>query len=135
MTVRNRLQQHPLLSRWLPLLAWMGLIFFLSAQPDLPHPESGFLDLLLSSGGHVLLFGVLAALWRRVPAGRPGAWPPALTLTLLYALSDEFHQAFVPGRHPDPWDLVCDGLGAGLGLALYGWGQRRQNRPEQELRT
>lgn len=121
MTARHWLRRRPFFYLWLPLLAWMGLIFFLSAQPDLPHPEGGWADLLVSSGGHVLVFGVLAVLWVRVLGERPHAWLLALALTVLYALSDEFHQVFVPGRHPDPLDLLCDGLGAALALGLWAW--------------
>jgi VanZ family protein len=103
----------------------MGLIFFLSAQPDLPHPDAGWLDIALSSAAHAFIFGVLAILWARVLGGRRHAFLFAFLLTVLYALSDEFHQAFVPGRYPDPWDLLADGLGAVLALALWLWWQRR----------
>lgn len=119
------LRRRPLLYLWMPLLAWMGLIFYLSAQPDLPHPDAGWVDLLLSSGAHAFVFGVLAILWARVLGERRHAVLVALALTMLYALSDEFHQVFVPGRHADPWDLLCDGVGAALALSLWlGW-QRR----------
>lgn len=103
----------------------MALIFILSAQPDLPHPASGWMDLLISSAAHAFLFGVLALLlgWALAPYRR--GLPFALLLATLYALSDEFHQAFVPGRHPDPLDLACDALGAVLGLALWAWWQGR----------
>jgi len=119
------LRRHPFLYLWLPLLAWMGLIFYLSAQPDLPHPNVGWADLLVSNGAHAFVFGVLAVLWARALGERPRTLLIALALTLLYALSDEFHQAFVPGRHPDPWDLMFDGLGAAVGLGLWiGWQHR-----------
>jgi VanZ family protein len=125
MGARQWLRRRPFLYLWLPLAAWMGLIFWLSAQPDLPHPDTDWLGLALSSGAHAFVFGVLALLWVRVLGGRRHAVLVALVLTMLYAFSDEFHQAFVPGRYPDPWDLVCDGLGAALALALWlGW-QRR----------
>ncbi len=39
-------------------------------------------------------------------------------LALLYALSDEFHQSFVPNRDPSFWDVGLDALGAALGLLL-----------------
>jgi VanZ family protein len=116
---RQWLRRHPFLHLWLPLLAWMGLIFYLSAQPDLPHPHAGWADLLVSNGAHAFVFGVLAVLWARALGERPQTLLIALALTLLYALSDEFHQAFVPGRHPDPWDLIFDGLGAAVGLGLW----------------
>ena len=110
---------------WLPVLAWMGLIFFLSAQPDLPHPGAGWADLLFSSLAHAFVFGVLAVLLARALGQQRHGLLLALGLTLLYALSDEFHQAFVPGRHPDPLDLVCDGLGAVLALGVWAWWQAR----------
>jgi len=110
---------------WLPLVAWMGAIFILSAQPDLPHPSSGWLDWLLSSAAHLLLFAVLAVLWARALGQGRRSWLIAAALTLLYALSDEFHQSFVPGRHADPLDLACDALGAVLGLEGWAWLQRR----------
>ena len=113
------LRRRPLIYLWLPLLAWMGLIYFLSAQPDLPHPDTGWLSLVLSNGAHAFVFGVLAILWVRVLVGRRHAWLIALLLTLLYALSDEFHQTFVPGRYADPWDLLFDALGALLAMAFW----------------
>jgi len=118
------LRGRPILYLWLPLLAWMGLIFGLSAQPDLPHPDIGWADLVLSNGAHAFVFGVLAGLWMRALGGRRHAWLVALLLTMLYALSDEFHQLFVPGRCADPWDLLADGVGAVLALALWQRWQR-----------
>ena len=50
----------------------------------------------------------------------------ALGLTMLYAVSDEVHQTFVPGRVADPWDLFCDGLGAAVMLLAFGWLWRRR---------
>ena len=120
------LRRRSLLYLWLPLAAWMGLIFYLSAQPDLPHPDTGWLGLALSIGAHAFVFGVLAILWARVLGERRHALPVAFLLTMLYALSDEFHQAFVPGRYPDPWDLLSDALGAVLALACWQWWRRHQ---------
>jgi VanZ family protein len=104
----------------------MALIFVLSAQPDLPHPDSGWLDLLISSGAHILVFGVLALLLAWALGEWPGGLRLALFLALLYALSDEFHQAFVPGRHPDPLDLFWDAVGALIGLGFWAWLHRSE---------
>ena len=116
---------------WLPLVLWMGLIFYLSAQPDLPGPESDRLGELLSSGAHAFVFGVLAILWARVLGGGRWALGLAFALTVAYALSDEFHQSFVPGRHSDPWDLVCDATGAALALLLWSRIQHRGLRAKK----
>jgi VanZ family protein len=128
MTALHELRQRPWLYLWLPLVAWMGLIFYLSAQPDLPHPEVGLLDTLFGSGAHAFVFGVLAVLWARVLGKRDHALLIAFALTMLYALSDELHQAFVPGRTTDPWDLICDAIGAAVGLAAWAWLQKRRKR-------
>jgi VanZ family protein len=55
---------------WLPVAAWMALIFWLSSQPDLPHAPDALLDFVLKKGLHAAGFGVLAGLWLRalVPA-------------------------------------------------------------------
>ncbi|MGD2205887.1 MAG: VanZ family protein [Anaerolineae bacterium] len=120
MTVRDWLQRHPLLYLWLPVVAWMGLIFWLSAQPYLPNPGEGWTAKLISMAAHAFMFGVLAALFARALGELRHVRYIALVLTLLYALSDEFHQAFVPGRHPDAWDLLFDTGGAVLALLVWG---------------
>ena len=125
MTIRYWLRRYPLLYLWGPLAVWLGLIFFLSAQPDFPHPETGWLESLMGIGAHIFLFGVLAVLWARTLREQRRAIFLAFLLTMLYAFSDEFHQAFVPGRTPDPLDLVYDGIGAALALCAWAWLVRR----------
>lgn len=48
-------------------------------------------------------------------------------LSVMYAVSDEWHQTFVPTRVGTPWDVLIDAAGAALGLALAGlwWRWRR----------
>ena len=46
----------------------------------------------------------------------------AWLLAVTYALSDEFHQSFVPGRNPSILDVfIFDGLGAAIGLLLMNY--------------
>ncbi len=131
MTARNKLR----LAVWAPVLAWMLLIFALSSIPDvpnrqgLPHARSQELDDRVREVAHVVEYGVLAGLlWRAVAPGgsvRSAAlW--AASLSLAYALSDEFHQSFVPGRTCSIQDWLVDALGIALAvlvLAAY----RRHN--------
>ena len=97
----------------------MGLIYFLSAQSTLPAPHDDVLRHLVSSSAHAFVYGVLAVLWLRVLGRGRWSWVIAMGLTMLYAVSDEFHQTFVPGRVADPWDLFCDGLGAVVMLLVF----------------
>jgi len=131
LTLNGRPARPRTLNRWLPVVAWMAFVFVLSAQPDLPHPKSGWADLLLSIVAHVGLYAVLAWLWMRALGGQPRVWLLALLFSGLYALSDELHQAFVPGRHADPWDLLADAAGAVLGLLSTAWCRARAHRRER----
>ena len=114
---------------WLPLLAWMGIIFYLSSCPSLPGPPDPWMDLLLKKGGHFCVYGVLAFLWWRVLSrGRRRAWTPllgALVLTTLYGISDEYHQSLVPGRQPRVVDVVIDAWGAAIVLGIVWLRERR----------
>ena len=42
-----------------------------------------------------------------------------LALAVLYAVSDEVHHGFVPGRNAAVADVLIDSVGAGVGLFLY----------------
>lgn len=107
---------------WGPVFAWMLLIFVLSAQSQLPTPDSRLLDLLMEKTAHAVEYAVLAALLVR--AVRPKQLVPMRVLGLavivagIYALTDELHQRYVPGRSADWLDIAFDWLGAAIGAAL-----------------
>jgi VanZ family protein len=120
------------LRAWGPVVAWMALIFFLSAQAQLPTPRQHWLDVVLEKSAHTLEYAVLAALLLRALGARGQelrrAFGVAVLLAWLYALTDEFHQRFVPGRSADWSDIVFDWLGAvaGAGLWLHVWTARHR---------
>ena len=114
---------------WLPVLLWMGVIFVASSQPKLPFVVNKTVDFITKKAGHVTEYGVLAfLLWRAISKGR--GWPAlpsfggAFTLSLLYAISDEFHQTLVPGRTGRLSDVGFDALGMLLALGLVWWFSR-----------
>ncbi|MDX6665368.1 MAG: hypothetical protein QOG68_1574 [Solirubrobacteraceae bacterium] len=101
------------IARFGPPVALMGLIFFLSAQPDLSSGLGGW-DLVLRKLAHMTEYAALFALWRRALPGR-SPWLAA-ALAIGYACTDEFHQTFVTGRHGTPVDVLIDAVGIGIGL-------------------
>jgi VanZ family protein len=123
---------------WLPPLAWMGLIFFFSAQPDLPQAPGPWLDTVLKKTGHAMAYGVLAWLYLQVlgqhfGAGRSRAILRIVSIGLaaVYALSDEYHQTWVPGRDGNLLDVAVDGLGACGAMLLHWRLERRRAVPRQ----
>ena len=107
---------------WLPVVAWAALIFALSSVPDLGTGLGGW-DLVLRKLAHAAEYAVLGALLGRA-VGRAGI---AFLLGSLYAVSDEVHQAFVPGRMGSPLDVAIDALGVVAGVLL--WHALRARRP------
>jgi VanZ family protein len=112
------------LDLWLPPVALMGLIFFLSAQPDLSS-GLGAWDILLRKLAHASVYAALTVLWWRAlretsPGHRPLA--AAWLIAIAYSATDEWHQTFVAGRHGSPLDVLIDAGGASA-AAL--WALRR----------
>jgi hypothetical protein len=107
---------------WLPVVLMMITIFGFSSIPSSEMPNFGSSDLVIKKGGHVLGYGLLAlAYWFGMRFDKRRWWL-ALLFAMIYAASDEFHQSFVPGRHPSWVDaLVVDGSGAATAVGLAYW--------------
>jgi VanZ family protein len=120
--------------RWAAVVAWMGLIFYLSAQPRLPLVMPPGLPQIQDIIGHFTVYAVLAVfLWwalRGAGVRRPMLW--ALVAAVLYSFTDEFHQSFVPNRHPDPFDLATDLAGAAAALLILRWWGRWRGRADSQ---
>jgi Predicted integral membrane protein len=106
---------------WAPVIAWAGLIFAFSAQPNLRFVPDSRLDFVVRKLGHMGVFGILALLlWRALAETtawrRPWAW--GLALAVLYAASDELHQTFVATRHPSVVDVGIDAAGALIAVTV-----------------
>ncbi|MGH3134716.1 MAG: VanZ family protein [Gaiellaceae bacterium] len=111
--VRRRVSGSPA-RLWLPVVAWAAMIFALSSVPDLGTGLGGW-DLVLRKMAHVAEFALLGALLVRA-SGKAGL---ALGLGVLYAVSDEIHQSFVPGRMGSAVDVAIDTLGVVCGVVLW----------------
>jgi VanZ family protein len=116
-------------SRFLPPLLLMGLIFFLSAQPDL-STGLGTWDLILRKLAHMAEYGLLWFLWwRALGYGHP-AIPAAIAIG--YSISDELHQTTVEGRHGTPVDVLIDATGVALAYLAT---RARARRPRRAGRS
>jgi len=105
-----------------PMLLVMGLIFFLSHQTgDTLHlPSVPGIDKI----GHMAIYGLLAVtvLWFLGSAKQVDPTSAALKTVLfcvIYGLSDEWHQSFIPGRMVGCYDLLADLAGAVLVTAIW----------------
>jgi len=112
---------------WLPPLVLMGVIFLLSAQPNL-NSGLGWIDHVGRKLVHASEYALLCLLWwralRTVTRSVPAAvW--AWLIASLYAVTDEFHQHFVSGRHATPVDVLIDSLGAAVAAVLIIRARRR----------
>ena len=97
----------------------MLLIFLLSARTPAELPNFDWADRIVKKGSHMIGYALLSiSYWRALGFGKKKWWL-AWLLAILYAVTDEFHQSFVPGRHPSIWDvLVFDNVGALVSLWL-----------------
>lgn len=131
---------------WMAVLAWMLLIFNLSAQPaeqsdqlskgvtekvvetlQKTSPDSkldfGTMHHQIRKNAHFfayLALGILVmyAVSRNRATGGKAIWI-SLLICVLYAISDEMHQIFVPGRSGQASDVVIDSSGALVGIMVH----------------
>lgn len=134
---------------WLPVIAWMLVIFvastnLMSAQhtsrfigpllrwlvPDISLEAIAVVQFAVRKAAHVMEYGILAFLVARALHGGTGvfAWRNggiALAVAAAYAALDEYHQSFVVSRTGSPRDVLIDATGAALGVLVYRWATRR----------
>ncbi|MTI80452.1 MAG: VanZ family protein [Firmicutes bacterium] len=131
---------------WAVVLIWMALIFNLSSQVaeqsnqlstgitkvivdtvEQVAPKAEFdiesFNHMLRKNAHFfayLVLGILVinALKRSGVVGFKGIIL-AFLICILYAISDEAHQMFVPGRGPGIRDVLIDSFGASVGIGVY----------------
>lgn len=102
---------------WLPAMLWAGLIFYLSGRTG-GELHSLFPFFTSFDWGHLVAYFVLGFLvYFAIRKTRSVKHPVLVTvlLCLLYGISDEIHQLYVPGRTFQLIDLVNDVFGAALG--------------------
>lgn len=113
--------------RWFFLAGYCLLIFW---QSSLPSPDIGpdipGIDKLMHLVAYAamsylasLAFATLLRLNKAAVVSVAG-----ILFSVLFGLSDEWHQSFIPGRMADGWDFLADVFGAVLGGAGFYWRHR-----------
>ena len=103
-----------------PPLAWAGFIFVLSSQEVLPGFDISVMNYVFKKSAHIFVYAVLYLLLYRgfgiinSKKNQKNVWIQAMAVCLLYAVSDELHQATVVGRYATLRDIGYDMLGASL---------------------
>ena len=109
---------------WLPVLVCMGIIFYASSLPgsDIP-PLFPFQDIAF----HILIYLILALFFSHALKNTYTdiALSKVILLTIIfgivYGITDELHQAFVPDRTASGLDVIIDGIGSFIGSIVYRW--------------
>lgn len=131
---------------WAAVILWMALIFYLSHQPATESNElsTGIVEIIVKTvdkfapnvnfdisifhhlvrkNAHFIAYFILGvvtfnALRRSGVRGYPSV-VIALGICVLYAISDEVHQLFIPGRSGEVRDVLIDSAGASVGIGVY----------------
>lgn len=143
-------QSRQRFSRYAPPIIWATLIFIGSTDLLAASHTSWFLigllhwlfprasdatlatiHFVIRKMGHFTEYAILALLAARAfrtssrPWLRRGWFWISLVLVIGYALSDEFHQSFVPSRTASIYDSMIDSIGGLIGLTLVWLWQNR----------
>lgn len=145
---------------WLPVLAWILLIFLASGDlmsaehtsrflgpfllwlvPDLSAGTLAEIHFCVRKAAHVTEYAILALLLcRAVFRGTKLQWATSILfagasiICVLVATADEFRQSFVESRGASPWDVMLDSAGAIFGqLVYYRWTRRQRSDANVDL--
>jgi VanZ family protein len=103
---------------WLAVVVWAGVIFYCSSMPSNKIPPLfPYADVVFHFYEYFVFY--LLVYWaasnsfkKTITSSVNKILVVALIMVTLYAISDEFHQLFVPGRQAEIKDVLIDFLGA-----------------------
>lgn len=82
------------------------------SEEQVNHELTSTINLAIRKSAHFIVFGVLALLFLKVLTPMRGKFIMAWLLTVIYAMTDEWHQLHVPNRSGSATDVMIDALGA-----------------------
>ena len=106
----------------LPVVVWMSVIYMFSTMQTGTASAIVWSDFVVKKTAHLTEYGVLSLLIYRglINSGfkKEEAAGMAVIASMLYGVSDEWHQSFTPGRMPKAYDVIFDTIGATLAIYL-----------------
>ena len=120
------------------MIVIMGGIFLLSHQPGNVFAPYAFVwaDKL----AHVLVYSLLCVALIYSFSSHVRSQKKkmvvivSLVVCLVYGISDEFHQSFIPGRFPSISDITADVAGAVLVSLLWLWFNKHEQKDQHKKR-
>ncbi|PIY71612.1 hypothetical protein COY87_05280 [Candidatus Roizmanbacteria bacterium CG_4_10_14_0_8_um_filter_33_9] len=116
--MRSKLSLIDYIIYWLPPLLWMGCIFYMSSQSHILVTHSATSDFIIFKSLHVVEYALLYFLFFRAfycsNRNKPNLkfiFLSSFILSVIFAVSDEFHQLFTPTRQPQIRDIAIDIIG------------------------
>ncbi|PIR43554.1 hypothetical protein COV24_01895 [candidate division WWE3 bacterium CG10_big_fil_rev_8_21_14_0_10_32_10] len=99
------------------LILWLILIFALTSIPNARIAKEEIIDFILRKSIHITEYFILF-IFSYFTFGKNNL--KATVFAIMFAISDEIHQHFVPGRGPAFKDVLVDTFGIILGN-IYIW--------------
>ena len=99
---------------WFPVIFWCLVIFGFSQIPEARIAPQKIWDLLIRKLAHFTEYAILYVLVFRATKNK--IW--GVLFAFFYAITDEIHQLFVPGRNGSARDVLIDTAGAVFALTI-----------------
>lgn len=126
--LEDTFQFKRLIPYWLPVWAWMAFIFYVSSRPQIGIGFWG-MDYLWHLGAFAILAFFIYRAFRSYQFSFFDSFILGSVSSFLYAIFDEIHQIFVPGRSFSLLDILIDTAGILLlGLAAFIMSGRRKDK-------
>jgi hypothetical protein len=107
---------------WVPPIVWGIVIFSFSSSQIPPVSETHWQEFLIKKTAHVIEYSIFAVFIFRALRGSGvlsrRAFFISVLICVIYALTDEFHQSFTPGREPTLRDVTIDSLASFFSLSM-----------------
>jgi VanZ family protein len=107
---------------WLPIIIYMAAIFIASSRQKVAISDSYAISFLIFKTMHIIEYAFFYILcyraFRNTVFPKPYAFFYSFLFVLVYAISDEIHQRFVPTREGKFRDVIIDVIGGGIGWLI-----------------